>query len=206
MSYDFETLGSIAAGVSVAAGTTAKWLWPIARDWLADRRERKQDEKTEREVVGGLRSLHAIYFAMERIESHGADRIVIFGGHNSGGVPRAGSPFYCSALHWHIAADYIDCIADYTEITVDSRYIAMLIHCERHGSYRFDPVAEEDGMLKRFYSAEGITDSVVFYLACHQNTFLYLSCCTHRGKFSDEQITSMKLHAGTIARAIKAKP
>ena len=206
MSYDLETIGTAVTALSVAAGTTAKWLWPIARDWIADAREQKLEAKTEREVVAGLKQLHAIYFAMERIQSHGADRIVIFGGHNSGGVPRAGSPFYCSALHWHLAPDLVDCIADYTEITVDSRYIAMLLHSERHGSYRFDPVAEEDGLLKRFYTAEGVTDAIVFYLACHQKTFLYLSCCTHRGKFTDEQITSMKLHAGTIARAIKTKP
>lgn len=188
-----EKLGTWIAGILGSLGILCKWLLPL----IASRKHQKT-------VIGGLRTLHAIYTQMERAESHGATRCVIFGGHDSGGLPRPGSPYFVSALHWHVPASHFARIADYRELPVDAAYIGMLLDIERNGYVRFDlSQAAPDSLLKRIYRAEGVKDALIFFLAITDATFFFMTFASYERQFTDEEITELSMKAQAIAYEIK---
>ena len=168
-----------------------KWLLPFVRTC-----------RKKRAIMAGLRSLHVVYLAMERIQAAGATRVAIFAGHNCGGVPRIGKNFFTSALHWMLSDGATDRIGDYSNIEVDSAYIRMLLAVEQDGIYHFDPEREPECFLKRCYVAEGIRDSYVFYLGTEDNAFLYLSACHHSRQFNPSEVTDIHLIVQTIRQAL----
>ena len=194
MDYDkTEKLLAGIASILAVIGAGIKWYLPY-----------RQSTRQKQSMVQGLKTLHAVYSAMERLQDHGATRVIVFGGHNSGGIPRPGSPFYCTALHWIVSDAYVDRVGDYTELQVDAHYIGMLVELEKTGTYRFDMAGENGSMLKKYYTAEGILDSFLFYLACMDNTFLYMSVCSHTRKFTDNEITMIGLICQGISKEIKS--
>lgn len=194
MTYDtmFKLLGGIFSVLS-GAGAWLKWFLPW---WKANAQKKS--------LIAGLRTLHEVYLKMERLSAYGAERVVVFGGHNSGGIPRVGSPFYATALHWRVDPKRSPGMADYNELQVDTSYIGMLVHIMQHGSYRFDMEKDQNCLLRRYYEMEGVKDSVIFYLTCVDNTILYLSCASYDRKFTDIEISYMGLIAQSIATDIKS--
>ena len=188
-----DKIGGWIAGIIGSLGILCKWLLP----WLESRKHQKT-------VISGLRTLHAIYTQMERAESHGATRCIIFGGHDSGGLPRPGAPYYVSALHWHVPASHFARIADYRELSVDAAYIGMLLDIERNGYIRFDvSQGSPDSLLKRIYRAEGVQDSLIFFLAITDATFFFLTFASYERRFTDDEITELSMKAQAIAYEIK---
>ena len=188
-----EKIGSWIAAVLGSLGILCKWLLPF----LASRKHQKT-------VISGLRTLHAIYSQMERAEDHGAARCVIFGGHDSGGLPRPGAPYFVSALHWHVPAAQFARIADYRELPVDAAYIRMLLDIERNGHVRFDLSPQSpDCLLKRIYQSERVSDSIIFFLAIADSTFFFMTFARYDGRFTDDEITDLGLKAQAIAYEIK---
>lgn len=185
-----ETLAGI-AGLLAAVFAGLKWLLPFIRD-----------ARKKRAIMDGLRTLHVVYLAMERLQAAGATRVAIFAGHNCGGVPRIGKNFYTSALHWILAEGQTDRIGDYSNIEVDAAYIRMLLQLEQDGVYHFDPEREPDCFLRRCYRAEGVRDAHVFYLGTEDNAFLYLSACHHHRQFDPSEVTDMGLIVQTIRQAL----
>ena len=194
MAYD-APLSIFGTAVSIVAGAASwlKWFLP----WWQSYRQKKS-------LISGLRTLHQVYTKMARMREFGAERVVVFGGHNSGGIPRAGSPFYATALHWMVPPGRSSDLADYNELVVDSVYIGMLVSLMERGSYHFNVDTAKDCLLKSYYAMEGIKDSVIFYLACVDNTLLYLSCASYERKFTDNEVTSMHLIAQSISTDIRA--
>lgn len=165
--------------------------------WWESRRRRRR-------VVAGLQSLHTIYTQLEGAESLGSTRSIIFGGHNSGGLPRPGSPYYTSALHWHVPDAKFARIADYRELSVDAPYIRMLLDIERLGYIRFDlSPSSPDSLLKRIYASEKVLDSLVFFLCITDSTFFYLTFASYKRQFTVDEITELEIKAQIIGNAIK---
>lgn len=195
--FDFDDIKKV--GTWIGGGFAS--LFSVIRfviPWWESRRRR-------RSVVQGLQTLHAIYTQLERAESLGATRAIIFGGHNSGGLPRPGSPYYASALHWHVPDSKFSRIADYQELPVDAAYIRMLLDIERLGYIRFDvSAAAPDSLLKRLYTAERVVDSLVFFLCVTDSTFFYLTFASYSRRFTSDEITKLGLKAQIIANSIKA--
>jgi hypothetical protein len=141
---------------------------------------------------------------MERAESDGATRAVIFGGHDAGGLPRPGSPYWVSALHWHVPDAKFAKISDYRELQVDAAYIRMLLDIERLGYVRFDlSEGSPDCLLKRIYRSEGVADSLIFFLCITDHTFFFMTFASYERRFTDDEITSLTLKAEAIAYEIK---
>lgn len=203
MQYDeyAKTLGGIGAALA-ALGASWKWL-PKAcgrlRDFVTDNRGSA--------VVNGLQTLHLVYNALERSQDHGSTRAIIFAAHNSGGVPRINSPFYTSAVHW-ASNDETDAerIAGFVELQVDAAYIRMLLELQDTGFYNFATGSEPDCLLKRIYQASAVEHAAVFSLGIVANSYLYISFAnTNAQGYTANQLTELRLIAGTIKRAIKVK-
>jgi hypothetical protein len=50
-------------------------------------------------MVKGMEILHEVYQIMQEIIDLGPERVVLFAGHNQGGIPRPTCGFWVSALH-----------------------------------------------------------------------------------------------------------
>jgi len=107
-----------------------------------------------------------------------ASRVVIFSGHNGGGLPRPSSRYYTTAVHWEVEDEYSLAMADYKNIPVDQQYISMLLDSYEKDSCRMETSKMVDCHIKRIYEAEKITDSLVFFLDVHENNFIYASIAT----------------------------
>jgi len=189
-----DEVAEIIAGIAalVTAVAAAIKVLPLLRS-----------RRKKRTIVQDLQKLHAVYAAMERFESLGATRVVVFGGHNCGGTPSIGRNFFVSALHWSLAPGKVDRISDYANVSVDAEYIRMLVSLSHNGTFHFDPETAPDCLLKSYYKAEGISDSYLFFLGIVDRSFLFLSACRHEGLFGPDEVVGMKLAANVIANQTK---
>lgn len=193
MDYDnlFKSLTGLGAGISAVAASW-KWLPALVVKIRA------------RGMVAGLQRLHTVHNTMAGAVECGATRTVIFGGHNSGGIPRVGSPFYVSALHCHVEGDRGSQIADYQSINVDAAYIELLLQVVSKGFTRFDCSSTAlPCMLLRFYRSEGVTDSLICYLGTTDGNLIYVSFARFEGCFTENEETRLRLIANQISQLIK---
>jgi len=169
-------------------------LRPIGRRYLFRRRRRL--------TLEGMEKLQRIHGSLEKIRSYGADRAIVFAGHNSGGYPRAGSPYYTSALYWSAEKASSEVIPNYKNIPVDARYIEMLLDAERSGKYHFKVEKEPNSQLLKYYRFEKVTDSWIYYLGIVENNFLYMSISTKGGKLSQTDLVPIELEVENIRNNI----
>jgi len=129
-------------------------------------------------------------------------RVILFAGHNSGGVPRLGSPFYTTAIH-SVYGEGVLAQTDYKELSVDAHYISMLNDTIRDGRSDLIVGNLQDSHLKDYYAMEGVTESVIFYLTMKDNCLYYISFATMNEEgFSSIEKTKLELKAASIARCL----
>ena len=178
------------------AFASAQGFWDLI-NYLVKRR------KSKRHLLTGIEDLHEIYNKMNEIREIGAERVILFAGHNSGGVPRAHSPFYVSALHGSGADTHKIKLTDYQNLQVDGEYIKMLLECEREGFVELHLDTMKDSQLKDYYLAEGVLHGFIVYLGIVENKFLYMSISRYEDKpFTETEITKIRLKTQQIANLI----
>jgi len=185
-----------AGGLFTAIFAFLKWYLP----WRLSR-------KNKRGALQGLESLNTIYQVLhDVIKNTNATRIIIFAGHNSGKIPRAGSPYYTSAIHWRsegeeAGKDVID-ISSYRNIAVDGFYISILLKCYDRGFIKLSTESMEECQLKKYYLAEGVTEAYIYFLGFVEANFMYM-CIANRGTpFTDVNTAVMGLAASRVANEI----
>lgn len=166
-------------------------LLPVVRHML----QRRRAERMYKSVMHGLEATRTIYGLLhEIVQSTSAERVVLFAGHNSGGVPRPHSPFYVTALHWVCRPqERAHVIRDYQSMVVDPHYIGMLIDIERQGQVTLTTEHMPECHLKQIYESENVTQAVVFFIAITENKFLYLSVAKYEGIFDEWEVTRMRV-------------
>lgn len=177
------------ANIAVVAGFL-KWFVP----WWYSRRRAV--------VVAGLRQVSDMYRIMSASLEQGVDRCIMFAAHNSGGVPRVGSPLYATALHWVVRAEHYGQIQRYDRVSVDAFYVQMLLEMYARGYYRFTTSAHKPCQLRDIYELEGVTDSALFFIAIRDNQFLYISFAKYGGAFLDRDITQLRIQVSNISANI----
>lgn len=179
----------------IIAFVSAQGFWDLI-NYLVKKRKGKRD------ILTGIEDLNAIYAKMSEINELGGERVILFAGHNSGGVPRAHSPFYVSALHGSTNNNRIK-LADYQNLQVDSHYIRMLLDCEREGIVDLQVDGMPDCQLKDYYLAEGVLHSLIVFLGIVENKFLYMSISRYSDKpFTETEITRIRLKTQQITNVI----
>ena len=193
-SFDLSGVERVVAsitGLLVAAGALAKWYLPI-----------REERRKRSGILEGFRSLRVIYGSFERAAEIGAQRIILFGGHDGGGLPRAGAPFHISPYHWKTSQLKPINVEDFQDLELDESYISMLLDIERVPFYRYD-LTKTESLLGSIYAAEGIIDSIIIFLTVHNNIYFWISYCSYDRKFTQNEITSLVLISSSIAREIK---
>jgi len=157
--------------------------------------------------VKGMESLQRIYTTMARIQSDFASRVIIFSGHDAGGLPRVGSGFWVSALHWvehHRNAQTN--FADYENISVDLQYISMLIDAHGMGQVFLKVSEMPPSLLRSYYMAEGVAESLIVFLGIRENAMFYMSIARYNNEatFSSMDLAKIKLACQPILNEFQA--
>jgi hypothetical protein len=140
--------------------------------------------KRSMDFVHGMESLQRIYSCMARIQHNFASRVLIFSGHNSGGLPRVGSGFWVSALHWvEHPRNALTNFGDYENISVDLQYITMLLDANKEGTVFLKVAEMPSSLLKNYYMAEGVSESIIVFLGIREKSMFYMSIA----RYSDEE-------------------
>lgn len=171
-------------------------------------------QKRKVNVLDGIESLYHVYSAMEKSLGKGQSdhkqnaascgRVLLLSAHNSGGIPSPAAPFYTSAIHWAISAvQHRKAISSYSNVKVDGQYIAMLLQMQKEGMFHFKMGENANTMLHDFYSAEGVTDSFLFYVGIINGQFVYMSFASFDGLFDREQVTGFKLTVNEVRNLIE---
>ena len=191
-------IGPIASAIGViATGAFAfiKWYLP----W---RRERSLNANT----ISGLQSISRVYETMKEIEESAVERVILFAGHNGGGIPSASKPFYVTALHWVADAESSKIIEDYVNIRVDAEYVTMLLTIRERGFLMLETKSMPDCKLKHYFQLEGVTASMVVFLTVKDKRFYYFSASTKSDHGIDENMRSrILLKAEKIANELERK-
>ena len=174
-----------------------KWLLPFLKEW----------ERTRRDIrtVQGFALYQKLYLALEGIRDAGVQRVIVFSGHNGGGIPRPGSPFFVSALHWSIEARDRTTPNKYQNLPIDTGYISMLVDVMDRGELRFHPDDMPCCQLKDIYLSEGVEDSFVIYLGTKDKQLYYLSAATFHGAMTASQLTEIRLQANVIRNILTSQ-
>lgn len=187
------TAGAVLALLTAIFGFV-KWLLPFLRQMQLDKWRRRTEQ--------GARDIQSMYDEMDAILNNGAQRVIIFSGHNSGGLPRPGAPFYVSAQHWSFDGPARWSPERYQELPVDGEYANMLVSIMDKGHVRYTTEEMEPCQLRDIYKAEGVTDSLVLYLGSRDKQLRYMSVALYHGTFTDNQITEIRIRANTIRRLV----
>lgn len=156
---------------------------------------RRQAARIHAGVVAGMEATRNVYRILrEVVDECGCERVILFAGHNSGGIPRPHSPFYVTALHWALIHEsYSAAVKDYQNLPVDAWYIGMLLEAERNGVVELDPETMPPCQLRDYYRMEGVTHALVLFVAITENKFLYVSAAKYGERISEADKTRISL-------------
>ena len=196
MPIDFGALATAIATIATGAFAFVKWYLPHRRE-----------KKTNANTIQGLQSISRVYDTMREMEHSSIDRIILFAGHNGGGIPTASKPFYVTALHWIADVASSKIIEDYVNIRVDSDYVAMLLSAREKGWLSLDVSTMPDCKLKQYYLLEGVTHSLIVFLAVKDKKFFYFSAATSAPGGIDANTRNMVLlKSEKIINELNKKP
>jgi len=166
-----------------------------------------QLRKRSLSFVKGMESLQTIYGAMARIQNDFASRVIIFSGHNSGGLPRVGSGFWVSALHWvEHPRNHATNFSDYENVSVDLQYINMLLAAQKEATVFLKVSEMPPSLLKSFYEAEGVAESLIVFLGIREKSMFYMSVARYSDEaaFSVMDLARIKLSCQPILNEFQA--
>lgn len=159
--------------------------------------------RKRRTMVSSIERIHHTRSIMDEIIDEGeAQRVMLLAAHNSGGIPRIGSPFYASCIHGAVIKEREDNLPVYKNVSVDLAYIQMLLNLLRDGHYHFVVEENQNTMLGSFYQSEGVKDSVLTFLGTEDNQILYVSFAHFERKFTAEERTRLILRGYEIKEAL----
>lgn len=200
MTDDMSTIITASAAL-IAAILGAKPFW----EWMKIRSAKKEKESADHHYLEQMFYLKQIADKMALIRHlKTVTRVIIFIGHNGGGLPRVGSRYYTSAVHWDVEPEYEGLLKEYRGVEVDGAYIEMLLDSHNHGCVKMVTATMPECKLKRYYQDEGVVESLVFYLDMEDNNFIYLSVSSHEeGGLSKQDESNADLIASSLRNLVR---
>lgn len=166
--------------------------------------KRRQDADAAQVFKQGLEDTNALMASLSAFSSYGSPRSILWAGHNGGGLPAGGSPFYTTAIHAHIAPGHPNLIGSYSKLLVDAPYVQMLIESIEHIGKAVVVTTSKmkPSMLRDFYEAEAITSSLIIGLGIKDAKFYYISLGRYEGDFDKREVTLCELQARQVWSAL----
>lgn len=123
------------------------------------------------------------------------DRVLVFSGHNGGGLPTPGKPFVIKAQTGWSRKPGADPMRRYNfDIPVDSHYSRMLETLVKDGKVQLDTHdIPNDARLKTYQTSEGVTHSIMYFLRVIDNEVIYMSVASYDRPFSKDEEVELDL-------------
>lgn len=199
-----ETIAALitaVAGLIAALVAGANWITKqVRKGWVAYRIRRNDEELR----AGMLRHQEVSQTLQVLRDDYGIERLIIFEGHNCGGIPTPGRPFYVTAVHWLTEGRNRTAPERFRDLPIDAYYMNMLVRVMQDGDLRFTTESEPPCQLREIYRADGIKDSLILYLGNYGRSIFYMSAASFTGELSDRQLTEARLQANRIGKLIEA--
>jgi hypothetical protein len=135
-----------------------------------------------------------------------AHRVIMFSGHNCGGIPSIGKSFYISSIDWTLSPEHEENfpVDGYQNMPVDAPYKVMLQEMTANGVIHIDTTTVPlSALIGRIYAAEGVKDAYWFFLGCIDNQLSFMSVANYERKFTPDEVTRMELGVNTIRNRFK---
>jgi len=189
-----DTLTLILAAFGGVAVAMAAGLREVVRAWC----DRWVARIRATGIRDGLQSV-AVYFGildeLKRLDF--VDRVLLLVGHNGGGVPKPGEEYTVRSFYGYAsnraARDPSEMYRN--SILVDRHYIDMLLAMLGPNKKVVNTTAEmpRDAALRHYYEAEGVAQSVIFFIKVSDNNLYYLSVGTYGQPFTDTQMFQIEM-------------
>lgn len=158
-------------------------------EWYKRKRMVKKAENQLKTFINDSKECEAL--ARSITGGNHADRIYIFRSHNSGGIPRLGTPYYTSVSFY----DYKDKSLlhrgkKYNNIEVDDMYKDLMLQVIDEHKIELETKSMEDGLLKQIYELEHVQKSIIYRLAITDKEFFYMSVAWFTEPTEDQLIES----------------
>ena len=160
-------------------------------------------EKRERKYLHGLEQIAHLYAFFKAISQITAvDRVILFIGHNCGGVPSPTAPYWVCAIYGHSNHANKDPLMMYGyDIPVDTSYIEMLTKIIKDGKFEFITAESRECKLKSLYEHEGVKQSLVYYLGLFNERLVYMTVAT----YSEQQFNKKdKMEVEMLVERVRA--
>jgi hypothetical protein len=162
-------------------------------------------EYVTQQTIEGIESLAEVSELLVSTKKYGVERVILWCGHNGGGVPQPGKPFYTTAMQWHILDDKSNYdLSNYRHITVDPTYINMLLQVLQTNTVMLSTSEMSPCQLKTYYKAEGVTHSMIIKVGIKPKQIFYLSMAKYKDEpFSEADLVGCELIANSVWQQVK---
>lgn len=129
------------------------------------------------------------------------ERVLVFAGQDSGGIPTPGNPYTVKALDGWSKEDPELPERFRFEYQVDTSYCNMLSKMINDGFLRLTVSDMPDGILRSIYREEGVIDSLLYFIDINDHVLIYMTVASYKNLFTTDQIVKIELYIQRI-RAI----
>lgn len=207
---DWKTIAASVAGVAGVglAGVTAAYFKGL-RSWVERRWAKKTSRRTYGEHMANLSAFSEELESLRKIDR--VSQVIVFRGHNCGGLPTPGRPYTVHAIQgWQRTDPAKPALSDpgrrYRRgLQVDAHFTRMLEDVIREGvSIQVTEKIAPDAKLKGYFELDGIAVAVIYYLGLHDDELLFLSVSSSTEDFAvrekleiNDRVSVMKQLVGT---------
>ena len=142
------------------------------------------------------------YILNETRKIEAVTRVVVFIGHNGGGLPKPGSPYIVrSQTGWTVQSGDATFYGTYAfDLEVDQAYCDMLSEVHRTGRTVLTTSEMKPCMLKSIYETEKIVQSLLYSLKLDtkRNRFAYMTIASHLRPFTANELSMIEILVGRL--------
>jgi hypothetical protein len=187
---------AVAAGVVTLLASTFSGLKGVIEAKFAEWR-RSLLRRSYAHGLGATVEFTTLVEQMKKIEA--VDRVLVFVGQDSGGLPKAGKPYTVRAhIGWSNKVE-VDVLRRYNyDLQVDTTYGEMLLEMVEKGVVVNTTEEMPDSFLKTCYRDEGVVQALVYFIDCDGSQLTFLSVANYRSAFTPEQKVRIELLVGRL--------
>jgi hypothetical protein len=145
-----------------------------------------------------LQKVSEIYKSLEVISKlESVERVILFCGHNCGGLPVFNKPFWVSVITT-LSKVNTDTFLYNDKVLVDKDYIDLLLKTITEEKVHIEVENMPSCFLKKIYQNEEIIHSYVYYIGVIDNQLIYMSCSSKTKDLLKKDLDLIDLHINKI--------
>lgn len=166
----------VTAAIAATLAAIVAALGPLVVAWL--RRWADPAARLRQKYIDGLTAIAELYRGLADLAAvEGVARVIVFAGHNCGGLPSIGSPYWVRGMFGVAEKGRRDPSEEYNfDLTIDRHYVELLKQLVEVGEVHVETAKlEPTSKLRGYYDREGVTFASMYFLGLDTSRLIYLS-------------------------------